>query len=262
MFLRCTTRKKNGKEHRYWSLVENRRLPRWPRGPASRPLSGGDQRCAGTGLAHLHRGVPGREPRPQTVALFPDDRGDAQTGCDDRAAAAGRAVAAPPAPVGCLLVGRSSSGRTSAWISSGLRASRPAARAHAGSGADGAHLLPPAGPGSEWRLHREWFDRSALPDLLNADFSLADSHKLYACHDCSCPHKAALFQHLTARWRICSTRPSTCLLYDLTSTYFESAPPFPEEDKRKFGHSRDKRADCVQVVIALIVTPEGFPAGL
>ena len=49
------------------------------------------------------------------------------------------------------------------------------------------------------------------------------------------------------------------LLYDLTSTYFESDPPFPEGDKRQFGYSRDKRPDCVQVVIALIVTPEGFP---
>ena len=49
------------------------------------------------------------------------------------------------------------------------------------------------------------------------------------------------------------------LLYDLTSTYFESDPPFPEGDKRKYGYSRDKRFDCVQVVIALIVTPEGFP---
>jgi hypothetical protein len=49
------------------------------------------------------------------------------------------------------------------------------------------------------------------------------------------------------------------LLYDLTSTYFESDPPFPEKDKRQFGYSRDKRFDCVQVVIALVVTAEGFP---
>jgi transposase len=49
------------------------------------------------------------------------------------------------------------------------------------------------------------------------------------------------------------------LLYDLTSTYFESNPPFAEGDKRQFGYSRDKRSDCVQVVIALVVTPEGFP---
>ena len=49
------------------------------------------------------------------------------------------------------------------------------------------------------------------------------------------------------------------LLYDLTSTYFESDPPDDPKDKRRFGYSRDKRGDCVQVVIALIVTPEGFP---
>jgi transposase len=49
------------------------------------------------------------------------------------------------------------------------------------------------------------------------------------------------------------------LLYDLTSTYFESPLPQQDEDKRRFGYSRDKRSDCVQVVIALIVTPEGFP---
>jgi transposase len=49
------------------------------------------------------------------------------------------------------------------------------------------------------------------------------------------------------------------LLYDLTSTYFESSQPDDENDKRRFGYSRDKRSDCVQVVIALIVTPDGFP---
>ena len=49
------------------------------------------------------------------------------------------------------------------------------------------------------------------------------------------------------------------LLYDLTSTYFEIDPPQGEDDKRRYGYSRDKRSDCVQVVIALIVTPEGFP---
>ena len=51
------------------------------------------------------------------------------------------------------------------------------------------------------------------------------------------------------------------LLYDLTSTYFESDPPWDPEDKRRFGHSRDKRSDCVQVVLALVLTPEGYPIG-
>ena len=49
------------------------------------------------------------------------------------------------------------------------------------------------------------------------------------------------------------------MLYDLTSTYFEIDPPLSDEDKRQFGYSRDHRSDCVQVVIALIITPEGFP---
>src|SRR6476660_8065584 len=49
------------------------------------------------------------------------------------------------------------------------------------------------------------------------------------------------------------------MLYDLTSTYFESDPPFPEGDKRRHGYSRDHRGDCVQVIIALVVTPEGLP---
>jgi transposase len=72
-------------------------------------------------------------------------------------------------------------------------------------------------------------------------------------------HKQALFTHLSGRWKDLFNAKFDVLLYDLTSTYFESDPPFGPEDKRKFGYSRDKRPDCVQVVIALIVTPEGFP---
>jgi transposase len=72
-------------------------------------------------------------------------------------------------------------------------------------------------------------------------------------------HKGALFTHLTERWKDLFNAKFDVLLYDLTSTYFESDPPFGEGDKRQFGYSRDKRPDCVQVVIALIVTPEGFP---
>jgi transposase len=114
-------------------------------------------------------------------------------------------------------------------------------------------------PGSEWRLHRQWFASSALGDLLGADFSLAESHKLYACHDLLLKHKQALFDHLVGHWRDLFNASFEVLLYDLTSTYFESAPPQGEDDKRRFGYSRDKRSDCVQVVIALIVTPQGFP---
>ena len=114
-------------------------------------------------------------------------------------------------------------------------------------------------PGSEWRLHREWYRQSALGDLLDEDFALVAKDNPYRCLDKLVAHKAALFTYLQARWRDLFGITYDVLLYDLTSTYFESDPPFPEGDKRQFGHSRDKRSDCVQVVIGRVVTPEGFP---
>ena len=114
-------------------------------------------------------------------------------------------------------------------------------------------------PGSEWRLQRQWFERSAMADLLGADAGLADIHKLYACHDRLLAHKQALFDHLIGRWRDLFNACVDVLLYDLTSTYFEADPPFPEGDKRRFGYSRDHRSDCLQVVIGLVVTPQGLP---
>lgn len=112
-------------------------------------------------------------------------------------------------------------------------------------------------PGSEWRLHRYWYDNSAMGDILGEDFSIAEKDTLYRCHDRLLEHKEDLFKHLKKRWEDLFKPRYEVLLYDLTSTYFESNPPF--NDKRQFGYSRDKRGDCVQVVIALIVTPEGFP---
>jgi hypothetical protein len=114
-------------------------------------------------------------------------------------------------------------------------------------------------PGSEWRMHRSWYEKSAMADLLGAGFELVEIHKLYECLDRLIEYRRELFDHLTKRWKDLFNARFDVLLYDLTSTYFESDPPFPEGDKRRYGYSRDKRFDCVQVVIALIVTPEGFP---
>jgi transposase len=114
-------------------------------------------------------------------------------------------------------------------------------------------------PGSEWRLHRLWFEQSAMGDLLGADYSLVEKNALYRCLDKVLPHKRGLFGHLTQRWQDLFGVRFDILLYDLTSTYFESPLPEDEKDKRRYGYSRDKRPDCVQVVIALVVTPEGFP---
>jgi transposase len=114
-------------------------------------------------------------------------------------------------------------------------------------------------PGSEWRLHREWWAQSALDELLGLPLPVLDKDSLYRTLDRLLEHREALFEHLRGRWQDLFGARFDVLLYDLTSTYFESDPPFPEGDKRRFGYSRDKRPDCVQVVIALIVTPEGYP---
>jgi transposase len=114
-------------------------------------------------------------------------------------------------------------------------------------------------PGSEWRLHREWYQRSAMGYLLNEGEELTGKDDVYRCQDRLLEHKEALFGFLKERWVDLFGVKFEVLLYDLTSTYFESDPPFPSGDKRRFGYSRDHRSDCVQVVIALIVTPEGFP---
>ena len=99
-----------------------------------------------------------------------------------------------------------------------------------------------------------------MGDLLGEDFALVEKNALYRCLDKVLEHKQALFSHLTARWQDLFGAKFDVLLYDLTSIYFESSRPDDENDKRRYGYSRgDKRSDCVQVVIALVVTPDGFP---
>ena len=80
-------------------------------------------------------------------------------------------------------------------------------------------------PGSEWRLHRLWFEQSAMGDLLGADYSLVEKNALYRCLDKVLVHKSALFTHLTQRWQDLFGARFDVLLYDLTSTYFESRRP-------------------------------------
>ena len=101
------------------------------------------------------------------------------------------------------------------------------------------------------------FEHSAMGDLLGEDIGLVQPNNLYRCLDKLTAHKQAMFTFLGERWKELFAADFEVLLYDLTSTYFECDPP--GDGKRKFGYSRDKRSDCVQVVIALIVTPDGFP---
>jgi transposase len=112
-------------------------------------------------------------------------------------------------------------------------------------------------PGSEFRLHRHWFDQSAMAELLDADFAVAEKDRLYRCLDRILEHKQALFVHLRQRWQDLFAAQFDVLLYDLTSTYIEGEGA--QIPKARYGYSRDQRFDCKQVVIALVITPEGFP---
>jgi transposase len=259
MFLRCTIRKKDGKEHRYWNVVESRRV------------SGGhvvqrqvlylgeindSQREAWRKTIEVFEGGAATA---RTMARFPEDRA---VEVDDEQVVRIRLkdveVRRPRQWGGCWLACQLY--EELGWDDFGAERLEPSRK---GTRWD---LIVQAlscyrwmEPGSEWRMHRHWYEKRAMADLLGVGFELAEIHKLYECLDRLMDHKRALFAHLTQRWRDLFNVKFDVLLYDLTSTYFESDPPFSEGDKRKFGYSRDKRFDCVQVVIALIITPEGFP---
>jgi len=261
MFLRSTSRKKNGKPHRYFSIVENQRLA--------------DGRVTQRHVLYLGEINSSQESawrksievfeegkaQPSLLSLFAADRGDAVIEQDEAVVGVrlGELRLCRPRQWGaCWLV-------VKLWRELDLDRfwGERLGISRKGTRWDYVLLVLVAyrliAPGSEWRLHRQWFASSALGDLLSADSALADPHKLYGCHDHLLEHKRALFDHLIGRWRDLFNLSFEVLLYDLTSTYFESAPPGDENDKRRFGYSRDKRSDCVQVVIALIVTPQGFP---
>jgi len=259
MFLRCTNRKKDGKGHRYWSVVENRRIT-GGRVVLRQVLYLGEiNDCQRQAWLKTIEVFESGYPSARTMALFPDDR---SIEVNDEQVVQIRlrdvALCRPRQWGACWLACTlyQHLGLDVFWASK-LPSSRKGTRWDLITQALCCYRL--LDPGSEWRLHRHWYETSAMADLLGAGFELVEIHKLYQCLDLLLEHKRALFDHLTQRWKDLFNAKFDVLLYDLTSTYFESNPPFPEGDKRRYGYSRDKRSDCVQVVIALIVTPEGFP---
>ena len=112
-------------------------------------------------------------------------------------------------------------------------------------------------PGSEFRVHRQWYLSAAMDALLGTDFAVAEKDRLYRCLDRVLEHKQELFLWLRQKWADLFHADFEVLLYDLTSTYFEGA--MEQNPKAKYGHSRDQRTDCLQVVIALVITTDGFP---
>jgi len=262
MFLRHKIRKKNGKEHRSWSIVENQRLANG-RVVQRHVLYLGEindsQNLAWRkSIAAFLEDQP--EVPPATLALFPDDTVVSSVADEDivHLRLHELKLCRPRQWGACWLA-------LHLWQELGLDEFWQARLSPSRKGTRWEQILAVLAcyrlmaPGSEWKLHRQWFLQSAMADLLGGDFGLAEPHKLYQCHDRLLQHKEALFTHLQEQWRDLFNASFEVLLYDLSSTYFESSPPFAPGDKRRYGHSRDKRSDCVQVVIALIVTPEGFP---
>jgi hypothetical protein len=261
MFLRQTRRKKDGKTHVYWNIVENRRLD------DGRVVQ---RQVLYLGEIHSSQAAAWRRAievldtasgAPRTLALFPEDRGEAVA--DDagvvRLCLSALSLRRPRQWGACWLSGQLwRELQLDRFWAERLPPSRKGTRWDQILQVLVAYRL--IAPGSEWKLHRAWFGNSAMADLLGGDFGLAEAHKLYACHDRLLAHKDALFSHLIARWRDLFNVSFDVLLYDLTSTYFEiDAAALPEGDKRRHGYSRDRRRDCPQVVIALVVTPEGLP---
>jgi len=257
MFLRSTNRRKDGKDHRYFSIVENRRLPDGKTVQRTVLYLGeiNDQQQAAwrkTLDVFLED-----EQRYTTMSLFPDDReipADALDSVPVRLS--GLELRRPRVFGNCWLA-------CELWHQLGLdefwQQRLPAAR-EAVCWEKVLRLLVVnrlLDPGSEFRLHRQWFVGSALDELLEADFAVAEKDRLYRCLDRVLEYKQELFIWLKQRWADLFHADFEVLLYDLTSTYFEGE--MEQNPKARRGYSRDQRPDCLQLVIALVITPDGFP---
>lgn len=261
MFLRATRRLKDGKEHRYWSIVENRRCAGGK--VVQRPVLylgeiNDSQRHA---WCRVLEGFDEDKGEDRQMALFAWDReipahaADIGIGVRLKDFSLHRPRQWGACWLACELYGQL--GMDGFW------------RERLGDSREGTRWSDIVqtlvcyrliAPGSEWRLHGQWFEQSAMGDLLGGDYALVEKNALYRAHDRILAHKRELFSHLTGKWKDLFGASFEVLLYDLTSTYFEIDAPGPEaRTKKRFGYSRDKRPDCVQVVIALVVTPEGFP---
>jgi transposase len=257
MFLRHKLRRKDGKEHRYWSIVENRRVSGGRTVQRHVLYLGEINDSQQAAWCRTIEAFDETSPDRRQIALFPEDRVAPALDCDVvHVRLSGLRLRRPRQWGACWLACELwDQLRLDDFWSPRLPASRQGTR--------WLNVLKTLvtyrliDPGSEWRLHRQWYEQSAIGDLLGEDFALAHKDTLYRCLDKLLAHKSQLFNFLRQRWQMLFQADFEVLLYDLTSTYFECNPP--AAGKRRFGHSRDHRSDCVQVVIALIVTPEGFP---
>ncbi len=257
MFLRCHSRKKNGKVHRYWSVVESRRC----RGgrPAQRPVLylgeiNDSQEAAWRKTIEV---FDERKRQYEQFSLFPSDRPIPADEVNALSVVLSDLRLKHPRSFGDCWLG------CTLWEELGLSSFWDAKLKNERGRVSWTKVLQLlvvnrlCEPGSEFAVHCRWFLRSAMDELLATDFAVADKDRLYRCLDRILPHKDELCRFLTERWKTLFDAQFDVLLYDLTSTYFEGS--CAEIPKAKFGYSRDSRPDCRQVVIALVVTTDGLP---
>jgi transposase len=257
MFLRSTSRKKDGKEHRYFSVVESHRLSSGKMAQRTVLYLGevNDQQAAA--WRKSLEVFDEDQQSSRTLSLFPEDREIPQDAADGlRVRLSGLELRRARAFGNCWLA-------CELWRQlslDGFWQQRLPDGREAVSWEKVLQLLVVnrwIDPGSEWRVHRQWFLGSAMDELLGVDFVVAEKDRLYRCLDRILEHKQELFVWLQQKWADLFHADFEVLLYDLTSTYFEGE--MEENPKAKHGYSRDGRPDCLQVVIALVITPDGFP---
>jgi hypothetical protein len=257
MFLRSTNRKKDGKDHRYFSVVENRRVSSGKTVQRTVVYLGEINDTQQTAWLKTLDVFDEQEQRSRELSLFPEDREIPDEAVDSlQVKVSGLELRRARAFGNCWLA-------CELWRALGLeefwQQRLPEGREEV-SWEKVLRLLVVnrwIAPGSEFRVHRQWFVDSAMDELLGVDFAVAEKDRLYRCLDRLLAHKPDLFIWLRQKWADLFHADFDVLLYDLTSTYFEGE--MEDNPKAKRGYSRDGRPDCVQVVIALVITTDGFP---
>lgn len=257
MFLRSTNRRKDGKDHRYFSVVENRRLAGGKTAQRTVLYLGEINDRQQAAWRKTLDVFDEAEQRFTSMSLFPDDRELPADAIDSiQVRLSGLELKRPRIFGNCWLA-------CELWRQLGLdefwQQRLPEGRETV-SWEKVLQLLAVnrlLDPGSEFRVHRQWYINSAMDELLETGFEVAEKDRLYRCLDRVLEHKQELFAYLKQKWADLFGADFEVLLYDLTSTYFEGE--MEQNPKAQRGYSRDGRPDCAQVVIALVVTPDGFP---
>ena len=257
MFLRSNTRIKDGKPHRYYTVVESRRLQSGKVAQRQVLYLGEINDSQQAAWRRTLEVFDEAEQRITPLSLFPEDRPVPADAIDSVQVKLGEMKLERARPYGNCWLG------CELWRQLQLDRFWSEKLPQGREGVAWPQVLELLvvnrliEPGSEFRLHRHWFDHSAMDVLLGQDFSVAEKDRLYRCLDRVLEHKQELFVHLQQRWKDLFDAEFDLLLYDLTSTYLEGEAE--QNPKARYGYSRDKRPDCKQVVIALIVTPAGLP---